>query len=351
MALLELHGGLDPSREFPPHEPPADAPGYREKYWACGYDGVAGVGFSIWLETTAADYSVWHESLHLVLPDGRILLSCTETPRFTPDGPGGQRGAGICEVPFERWIYRVRSAMEAFTATQLTLRTDERALHQPGEATTDVELDLTLVSTAPAWNLSVASTTKAGEAAFATQYRQLFRASGEARVQGSPSVRFDATGFRAHSSGPYHGSSFGGHAMISVQFPSGRGAGFLRHVRPDGSATVSQAFVVEAGAVVSAQVVDAPKRLPRISPGGEHFTVRLRTDAQEYVIEVDVVVNVSSVRPNYFVDTARTDEDLAIVSRQADGLANAISYGRFSMDGEVGFGVIERSSRLSLLES
>jgi len=348
MSLVDMRGGLDEGREYPLEQPPLDAPGYREKYWACGYDGAAGIGFSIWLETTAADYSVWQEVVHVVLPDGRIFLSSTETPRMTPSGVGGGFAAGTCEAPFHKWSYRVRSAMNAATAADLARRPEERPPPAPGPPT-EVALDLALISTAPAWNLSRAGSASAAEAAFATQYRQLFRATGDVRVGDDFHAGVEATGFRAHSSGPYHGTTFGGHSMISVQFPSGRGAGFLQHVRPDGSPIVSQGFVLEGDTVIPAQVAEAPRTLPGLSPGGERFTVRLRTDARDYLVDVEVLVNVTSVRPNYFASTARTQADREILSARGDGLANAISYGRFELDGETGFGVIERSTLTSRL--
>jgi hypothetical protein len=136
-----------------------------------------------------------------------------------------------------------------------------------------------------------------------------------------------------------------------VQFPSGRAAGFLRHVRPDGSATVSQAFVVDGGEQSPAELAEAPKMLERLSPGGDRFPVRLKARGKSYLIDVEILANVTSLRPNYFEATARTADDLAMVATHRDGLANAISYGRFSLDGETGFGIVERSTRMSALST
>jgi len=341
--MIDYRNGLSDGREFAPEQPPPDVPGYREKYWACGFDGRAGIGFSIWLETTAADYAVWQEVVHVVLPDGRVFLSSTETHRASSTGPGGQVASGVCEQPFRRWSYRLRGALEATTVADLVRTDGERPRRTP----TDVTLDLDLLSTGPAWDLAASASSK--EVAFTTQYRQLFRAAGDLQIGSEPRVSLDATGFRAHSSGPYHGGTFGGHSMISVQFPSGRAAGFLRHVRPDGSATVSQAFVLDDGRLIPAELAEAPKRLERLSPGGDRFPVRLNAGAKSYLIDVEIVANVTSLRPNYFEATARTADDLAIVATHRDGLANAISYGRFSLDGETGFGIIERSTRMSAL--
>jgi hypothetical protein len=331
---------IDPAREYALPAPPESYPGYREKFWVSGYDGRAGIGFSIWLETTPGDYGRWTESLHVVLPDGWRLTSNTESPVKAGANAGGQHAFAYCREPLKVWDYHVQTTAQA-------ARHDTWPLEPLGEVR--LALQLTLTSASPAFEVMKAPGARDEDATFGSQYRQFFQAVGTVQADG---IRheIDAAGFRARTIGAYAGAKFGGHAMVSVLFPSGRGAMYLRQVQPDLTPLVDWAVMVEGGHGYPARVVEGPAHLPEVKARGESYGVALASDIGRMDMGVSIVAPLLSVREHYFVETARTAAELEAAKPQAEGLANNIAFARFEADGEVGFGMTERSARLSLLE-
>jgi hypothetical protein len=291
------------------------------------------------------NYSDWVESLNFVLPDGRVLVSDGVSRRFAPDAAGGQHAHGVCEEPFRTWRYHVRTRAQVTTAAELAAPSNPPTPPQWA----DVALEATLSSSAPAWDLSPQPTAASTEVAFASQYRQLFDAVGVLTVDGVEHP-ITATGMRAHSTGAHHRASYGGHSMISVRFPSGRAVGFLRHIRADLTPTVAEAFVLEHDELHHADIVNAPLHLPELRPGGDRFTVILAVGDRLLSVEVEVDVNVASIAQKWPPDDGVVgSHDPSLAGDRDLGLANEISYGRFVLDGELGYGIIERSARLPLL--
>jgi len=326
------------TRELPLTAPPSDVPSYREKFWVSGYDAAAGAGFSIWLETSPGDYGQWTENLQVVLP-GRLLRSRTVTPRREGAHVGGQHAWGVCREPLAVWDYQARFEAEAFDIA--------RVPGTPGRRT-EVALDLRLTSTAPAQEVIKAADAALEESTFGTQYRQFFNAAGSVEVDGRR-IAFDGPGFRARTTGPVAGGSFGGHAMISARFPSGRGALMLRQVRPDRSLLVNWAAMLDGDRAEVATIIDAPLHLTRVTPQNERFDVSLSSALGDWTVEVETVAPMLVVDPGYFIEAARSAEDLARVKDQA-GFANNIACARFRLDGETTYGMTERSARTNLLD-
>jgi predicted dinucleotide-binding enzyme len=331
-------GSVALTRDFPRAEPPADEPGYREKFWVAGFDPSAGVGFSIWLETAPGDYSRWTQRPQVVAP-GRLLRAGFESPGVVGADVGGQYAHGVCHVPLQLWQYGA-----AFTADEF----DIAQLPETPVGRTTVNLDMRLTATTPAQEVIKEPGASLAESTFGTQYRQLLRAEGTVEIGGRPTP-FSGLGFRARTTGPVAGGSFGGHATIAAGFPSGRGVLLLRQIRPDRTFLVDWAVMIDGERTAVATIERAPLHLTEVTPLPERFTVVLSSELGEWTVSVETVAPMLVVDPGYFVAAARSEQDRALVRTQP-GFANNIAFARFRLDEETTYGVTERSARTNLLD-
>ena len=165
------------------------------------------------------------------------------------------------------------------------------------------------------------------------RYEQLCTSRGTVRV-GDDEWSFTGTGLRIHRQGTRDVGDFWGHCWPSALFPSGKGFGGLAFPeRPDGGPTYNEAYVFDGGRMIPATLVDAPW-LRRLQPYGEEVAVTLRTADGDVRIEGETIVS-ACMRGN-------THHEFAPALQQA-GV-------RYRWDGEVTYGMMERSIPVDQLE-
>jgi hypothetical protein len=168
----------------------------------------------------------------------------------------------------------------------------------------------------------------AGEARF----EQLCRVAGSVRV-GTTVEPFSGGGLRVHRKGGNRSDygDFFGHNWQSARFPSGRAFGFMHYrPRPDGTPKYREGWLLDGDQIVAARVEDTPW-MTATYPSGEDVSFSLRT--ADRAVRINGETFVSSFRPPRPIGDGTTFPLLH------SGIA------RYEWDGEVAFGMIERSAR------
>lgn len=171
-------------------------------------------------------------------------------------------------------------------------------------------------------------------------YQQLLQVSGQVQLRGA-SYEVRTTGVRDHSRGQRGQEGgmdlWGGHTLIHVLFPSGRGVGVQQMWTPEGKVTLDTAYVLVDGSMHYADVHELP-RLEAVALRGEQMQLVLESDLGEHRLEGEMLKTVY---------TTPLGKGLSV------GADTAAPYGvfglghaRWSWDGEEGFGLTERSNRL-----
>jgi hypothetical protein len=159
------------------------------------------------------------------------------------------------------------------------------------------------------------------------RYEQLVRTEVELRV-GTDEYAFNGTGLRIRRQGVRNVEGFWGHCWQSALFPSGRGFGFLTFPpRPDGVPSFNEGYLFDGTDLIPATVVEAPW-LTSLTPIGEDASCTLRT------ADGDVRIEGENILSTYVAPGANAE--FAPALHQAGC--------RYTWDGEVTYGMIERSA-------
>jgi hypothetical protein len=174
------------------------------------------------------------------------------------------------------------------------------------------------------------------------RYEQLFRAVGWVDVDGGEPQRFSGSGLRIRRQGVRRLSEFWGHCWQSAVFPSGKAFGYIAYPpRADGKPTFNEGFVfLGEGDLIPARVVRAPW-LTRLQALGEDVSLVLETAKGTVSIEGETVVSTHDVHhdDDTYSIKALKQEQSAFPALQQAGV-------RYGWDGEVTFGMLERSNPL-----
>jgi hypothetical protein len=336
---VDLTGGLQPEQDYVFATAPTD-PEMRQgmSLWISNDDPDAGFGFPrLGLEAVSAEWDRPGYSFQAAWPDGRVLImGGTGAPR-PPEGPAGLSavmGAGPfqmrCVEPFRRWTADYEGvAIDTTVADQTAQRVDP-------SRTVDVALHVETAMAVPPWiQGTMGEAAKAmmegdtTEASFMGGWRfeQLFRGSGTFRVGTEPEQVFSCTGLRIFRQGVRDTSGFWGHSWQSALFPSGKAFGYIAYPpRPDGTASYAECYLFEGdGELIPATLVDAPWMTEFVAHGG---AVPCTFDSSLGTTKID------------------GETFLGVIHRgmaQMPGLALHQGGTKYTWDGEVGYGMIERS--------
>jgi hypothetical protein len=304
-----------PARQWP------DVPLWTENYCYVCYDPAAEIGIWSHLGRAPFDPTLWRELSMIFLPTGERLVHKGYGRRETERGPGAATLSYECVEPWKRWRSHRDGAAIRTTAKELDAGLLFDRAHER------VAFDLTWDGHSPIWDWGEVEDEHGWGK---LHYEQLCRVAGTVTVGGAE-IAFNGTGLRDHTRGPRDFSVVKGHVWSWASFPSGRGFVVL-HVVVDG-ATLTRAVTLEDGALV-------PRTL-RNSP-----VLRTRADAPSpYVLdfgEVRIGAEVLHLLPNGF----EGPNDICLgYDPTVTTTANFEGFSRFEWDGEVGYGLTERSLR------
>ncbi|MGH8972351.1 MAG: hypothetical protein ACRD0C_04020 [Acidimicrobiia bacterium] len=312
--------GLGTESEFPFREFP-DLPLWTENYCYVCYDPTTEIGVWTHLGRAPFDPTLWRELSMIFLPSGERLVNKGYGRSETERGPGGATLSYECIEPWNQWRSRrdgaaIRTTAKELDAGMLGDRAHER-----------VAFDLTWQGHSLIWDWGeVEDAHKWGK----LHYEQLCQVRGTVTV-GGETIPFDGSGLRDHTSGPRDFTVVVNHIWCWGNFPSGRGF-IILHVVVDGQA-LTRAITLEDGELV-AQTLGNPPVLASRSQGSDPFVLELG--------EHRIAGEILHLLPNGFDGP----NDICLGYDPAvTGTANFECFSRFEWDGEIGYGLTERSVR------
>jgi hypothetical protein len=296
----------------------ASVPGWSENYLSQAYAPDSGIGVYLHRSRPAFDSSLWRDIVILYLPDQRLVAAKTFS-------------AGTltmhCETPWTRWTKRFRGAGRVIPKGSLMSGPATDGIHVAAT------LDLTYVAMSPPWDLGAGQRDQVWASA---HYEQACRVSGVVGFDGAE-IPFDGTGLRDHSWGPRDLSAMGRHVWLHGQFPDGRSFMALAVRKKTEDLSLVHAVVADRHDV---QVVEVIGTLPfafSLEEACSDYSIRLATPRGDAVITAEIlqVAPLTFAGPNDMVLGVDRGPNTTHVSVEAQT--------RFCWDGEIGYGLSERS--------
>jgi hypothetical protein len=339
---IDFTGGLSVEREYVFAKAPTE-PGMRDavNMWLwddSGWIGIPRVG----VEAIAPDWDSHTLQATVVLADGRVLRNSDPGEAHSPFGLDGKPtilGAGpmsfACVEPFRRYVARYDGPVNETSYDSLLHRRSPT-----GKVALAYEIECETV--APPWVQGSMSDDAArmmsgtSEANFmgGDRLEQMLRATGTVTIDGVARP-FSGGGLRVKRQGVRKVAGFWGHCWQSALFPSGRAFGYIAYPpRPDGAASYNEGYVfLGDGKIVPARVARAPF-LTGMQFSGEDASLELETRDGTIRIGATTMMSIPSLStgaPQKMVDGINFPPLLQ-------------SIVRYEWDGEVGYGMMERSN-------
>jgi hypothetical protein len=337
---IDLTGGVDPSSDhFLAARP--DDPQFRESasVWISDDAGLIGLP-RMGIEAVAESWDKRDLQVNLGFPDGRTVIVREPGEGRSPvDADGVCRTFAAGGLEF-RHVEPFKTLTVTYDGTGLDTTAHALARGQVDGPRIPLRIDVELTIAAPPWvpgtmNEDAAEVFHQGFAGafISPRYEQLCTTRGTVRA-GDDEWSFTGTGLRIHRQGVRDVGGFWGHCWPSALFPSGKGFGGLAFPeRPDGQPTYNEAYVFDGERMIPATLVDAPW-LRRLQPFGEDVAVTLRTADGDVRIEGETIVSACMA--------GGTHHEFAPALQQA-GV-------RYRWDGELSYGMMERSIPVDQLE-
>lgn len=346
---VDLTGGIDPSREYVLAQRPED-PEMRDSvsFWVVDDRGEIGLP-RVGIEAVGANWDSHDIQVNAAFPDGRVYRLRTNGPSLPVRGADGRPtvlGAGglafECLEPFDTWTMSYDGpAVQTSSADLVAGKKDG--------PTANIGFRVEARMAVPPWVQGALQadadtqlkTTPVGAIMGGPRYEQLFTAAGEFRVGGQRHT-FTGSGLRIRRTGVRKLAGFWGHCWQSAVFGSGRAFGYIAYPpRPEGQPTFNEGFVFTGdGGLVPARAVRAPW-LTRLRPLGEDVSLVLETAGGLVEIAGETVFSTHDVHH---------DDDMysmhALKEEMAEFPAVQQAGVRYRWDGEVAYGMLERSNPL-----
>lgn len=316
-----------------------DVPHWSETMYFHVWNPADTVGVFVHVGRWPGDLDLWWAQVIAMLPDGELLVDRSWGRALDNRGPATGNLRVECVEPLKRWRVSFDGAGEPTTRERMAVG----PVGSGRAAAFRFQVDLH--AAAPVWDMHGAlGLNNLSWAAF--HHTQGFRTSGSMSSEGR-SWSLTGVGHRDHSSGPRHFADFGGLNFFVFVFPdAGRVVNGIVNWRRNGDVdhrvlTTQQDGRCEIGTDVRVTgLADLRTHQPHrihISAGGE--------SPQHYVAEVLHGYTLTLLEPNINVNGAAHDEepDPLFVTQGAVRVT--------APDGEIGWGVVERDYRRSLLPS
>lgn len=309
-----------------------DIRNWSENYCQQAYDPSSGFGFWFHLGLPVYDQGLWHDKTLVYLPGGEeLLVSKGYTSRHCAmdSGPAGSALRGEYLQDSAEWVWHFHGAAHRVNRHELA------GGLKPDSQVEPLRFELRYRGLAPVWDLSRQVRQQVWSVNGA-HWEQPCTVTGWVEYAGQRHA-IEGTGVRDHSRGARDFSSMGSHYWLHGQFPSGRAFGVI-HVEPGNphSDVLSHAYVVVDGRLAPAEVVSLPQDRTFSSP----FEIRF-TDArgvQRVIGELIHEMPMTLRYPNHL---------LFGHDRSQPGHLLYEGQIRWQWDGETGYGLGERTQRLS----
>jgi hypothetical protein len=309
-------------RQVPP------IPGASENFWLTAYDRDNQIGIWTHLGRTSWDPYLWREIVVVYLPSGDFLLSKCFGRHETRLGPGAATLSMTFTEPWNSGVVTMDGA-----AVQVSREEAQRGRCGEGEHL-PVHFELSWNAFGPPWVLHQKELD--GQSWADCHYEQLLTVDGTL-TYGDQHLQIRATGMRDHSRGARDLLGIPRHTDVNcVLRDSGRG--FLAVELPLDGGGISRAVIIDDGRLVDAELVRNTAMLSSVDGAEEPFELELRWAGGQSTIHAEIVQNM----PMGFV--GQSEFILGLDRHIAYTVLNE-AFVRFTWDGEVAYGLVERSFR------
>jgi hypothetical protein len=293
-----------------------------ETYNQWVYDPKQDIGLNLWVATSNRSFPKFMSHV-LVFDRGDVWVG-----RFDGNGnpPGGVSGGNVFITlvePFRRLDIQVLGLLRKTGGGKQEL------LEESNQGTHLCRMDLTVdIRTPPVEQGSQGD--RGGEASYgstprkAVRYEQLCCITGPVRI-GDREVQVEAYGMRSHrrNSSSIYANGAVGHTWATALFPSGRGFHLLSYqVAPDARVDFLYGHYFDGERYHDAEVTRFPFFSGENKP--ESYQLEMKVGGQTIAATCDSIPAVPGLIPSTDVQLTR-------------------SPARFTLDGEIGGGVLERS--------
>jgi hypothetical protein len=330
--------GVDPALDLP-HPVQTDVPGWSETAYVHVWNPEVGAGLFVHLGRWPDDPELWWAQAIALLPDGGLVVDRSWGRGGDERGPTTGTVSLHCVEPGHRWRLRVDGAGEPTTLARMAAGPVGAGRAVPFAA------DVELTALAPVWDLHAASgITDLGWAA--VHHTQGLRSTGHLRC-GTTQWPLAGIAHRDHSSGPRSITDLGGLTFLLAVFPGdGRVVNGLVTLDRAGAAGRALTGSQWPGTLGIGDTLGAPglDDLATLEPRVGTVT-RADPDGRPEELRVEVL-------HGYVLTLAEPNENLngAVLDAGDDPLLVTQSTVQVTApDGQVGYGVLERDRRRSLL--
>jgi len=308
-------------------QPIQDIPLWTESFHGSGYDAETRLGIFVHVARAQFDPALWDETCVVFLPDGRFAVCRDFGYGDTPEGPSANAVTYVYLTPFEEWNVRFRGGVRVVTADELAANTLADGVH------VKAEVNLRMRALGPAFGIR-----GMGQEFWAHgHYEQHIGLRGTVQVAGTR-YGFDGTGMRDHSVGPRDINDLDRHTWCHGEFPSGRVFMAMAVDAADGS-SLRYAVVGQRDGLREATMLEPGATLiTSAAQSGDPYTVELDGPDGPTTIRAEILhsLPLSMCGTNDWVPGTRGDGHHLMYEGQT----------RFEWDGEIGYGLTERSATL-----
>lgn len=312
---------------------------WSESYQTDVYDPDTQTGIHMHFGRAPFNVRLWHDIFAAYLPGDEFLVS--KNFRYGDDPGSAPEGGAVryeCREPFREWTKRFRGAAMRVTGEQLRSGALTDGMH------TAVELEINWRAVTPAFNAGMLAerTDEAfWHAANASHYQQFGSVTGYLAYDGNR-VPIDGYSMRDHSWGKRDLSILDNHVWLSGYFPSGRSF-MVMHIEPRNEHTgtdftATSDISIDTGNGLEAATIGHIPLITQDSQIMDPYTLELTTaDGKTHRIEATIVqacpINLLGKNEMGFGTDYRPQSTHALWE----------TFARYEWDGEVAYGLTERS--------
>ena len=310
--------------------PNLDVPNWSENLFFWGHDGHSRTAVFAHLSRLTPDPRMWEGVTAVLRPNGEVLID--RSIGFSPLSGDCGPMAFECIDPNRCWRLRYRGTAQATTSAALA------AGDCLPDAPRRLEMDLLFDAVNPVWSLG-AEAKEQDWASFHTQ--QGGRINGFVRIE-DEAIWMDCGGFRDHSVGPRTYNGLIGNVWGCCVCPSGRTFMAFKVWSEHLQKAMSRGFIATRDSIEEVEVLESPDLR---AADGEPRAVRivLRHGDKRVTINGrgETSINFHLTRPIGMRFGYRADDAAMCIDSHV-----AMEY---SMDGETGYGWLERIRRAGYL--
>jgi hypothetical protein len=326
---IDSPSGFKPEDEFPLEVLP-EIPMWSENYWFVAFDASNQVGVWTHMGRTDWDLSLWREVAIVHLPSGDFVVSKNFGRQGSPIGASPSTLAFEFSEPWNRGAVRMDGAGVKVSREQANSGLIGEGRHGP------LRLNLDWTAFGPVWGMRDSDLSE--QSWGATRYEQLCEVSGTVACAGEE-FEFNGTALRDHTRGPRDFLPVVKHACFSCTFPeSGRGMHVLDVLVDDTNHHILRAAILDKGELHEAEVIRSTALVDSRDDVDGSYELELRWPGGQAVVHAQTVRNMPTglAGLNEFILGLETEQSY---NHCFEGFA------RFTWDGEVAYGLSERSIR------